>query len=99
MGGDVESMIRQLVDAAFKLVREERAREVEDSAARGVEDRILDQLLPLWPASATETRERWERSRESLRAQLRKGELDHRQITIQVSDTPRMPFNVVGMGG
>ncbi|HKK70496.1 MAG TPA: ATP-dependent protease ATPase subunit HslU [Candidatus Krumholzibacteria bacterium] len=99
VGGDVESMIRQLVDAAFKLVREERAREVEDSAARGVEDRILDQLLPPLASVGDETRERWERSRESLRAQLRKGELDHRQITIQVSDTPRMPFNVVGMGG
>ena len=99
VGGDVESMIRQLVDAAFKLVREERAKDVEEAAARGVEDRILDQLLPPLAGVGDETRERWERSRESLRAQLRRGELDQRRISIQITEGPKLPFGVVGMGG
>ena len=46
VGGDVESMIRSLVDDAYDLVREELSQEVEEAAARGVEDRILDQLPP-----------------------------------------------------
>ena len=99
VGGDVESMVRQLVDAAYDLVREEGAAEVEEAAARGVEDRILDQLLPPLSGVGDETRERWERSREALREQLRRGDLEDRQISIQVNAGAKMPFNVIGMGG
>lgn len=46
VGRDVESMIRDLVDTAVNMVRSEREAEVEDRAARNVEERLLDLLLP-----------------------------------------------------
>jgi ATP-dependent HslUV protease ATP-binding subunit HslU len=46
VGRDVESMVRDLVDASISMVREEREAEVEEDAERRVEDRILDLLLP-----------------------------------------------------
>ncbi len=50
VGRDVESMVRDLVDVAVNLVREEREAEVEDLAADRVEERLLDVLLPPLPA-------------------------------------------------
>ncbi len=47
VGRDVESMIRDLVDTAVNMIRAEREDEVEDEAARRVEDRLLDMLLPM----------------------------------------------------
>ncbi|MEX0892057.1 MAG: AAA family ATPase, partial [Gemmatimonadota bacterium] len=46
VGRDVESMIRDLVDMAVNLVRDEREAEVEEEAQRRVEERLLDLLLP-----------------------------------------------------
>jgi ATP-dependent HslUV protease ATP-binding subunit HslU len=46
VGRDVESMIRDLVDFAVNMVREEREAEVEELAAQQVEERLLDLLLP-----------------------------------------------------
>src|SRR6187401_3060861 len=46
VGRDVESMVRDLVEIAVKLVREEREKEVRDRAAQAAEERLLDLLLP-----------------------------------------------------
>lgn len=51
VGRDVESMVRDLVDFAVNMVRDEREAEVEEEAARRVEDRLLDLLLPPLPAA------------------------------------------------
>jgi len=53
VGRDVESMIRDLVEIAIDMVREERLEEVEDRAEMNAEERLLDVLLPPPPASPT----------------------------------------------
>jgi ATP-dependent HslUV protease ATP-binding subunit HslU len=54
VGRDVESIVRDLVEIAIDMVREEKLEEVEDKAELSAEERILDLLLPPSPASATE---------------------------------------------
>jgi ATP-dependent HslUV protease ATP-binding subunit HslU len=82
VGRDVESMIRDLVDIAIDMVREERLDEVADRAELNAEDRLLDLLLPPQP----EPSETAESSREKLRARLRDGKLDERLVELEVKD-------------
>ena len=53
VGRDVESIVRDLVEIAIDLVREEKLEDVEDKAELNAEDRLLDLLLPPTPAAAT----------------------------------------------
>ena len=98
VGGDVDSMIRQLAEAAAKLVREELRAGLEHDAEKAVEDRLLDLLLPPLVGVGDETRERWERSRASLRDQLHRGELDLRKVTVEVKQNTSLPLGMVGIG-
>src|SRR6185503_15908052 len=82
VGRDVESMIRDLVDIAIDMVREERLDEVADRAEMNAEDRLLDLLMPATP----EPSESAERTREKLRERLREGKLDERLVEIEVKD-------------
>ena len=89
VGRDVESMIRDLVEIAIDMVREERLEEVEDSAEMNAEERLLDVLLPPPPARrrtgrkarlTLPGRDSHQRSREKLRQQFREGKLDERIV-------------------
>src|SRR6201990_3250510 len=79
VGRDVESMIRDLVETAIDMIREEKLDEVADRAEQAAEERVLDLLLtptltPSVPGSEAELasqREQTDRTREKLRAQLR----------------------------
>src|SRR5579862_2024422 len=82
VGRDVESMIRDLVEIAIDMVREERLDEVEDRAERNAEERLLDLLMPAQP----EESESAERTREKLRERLRAGKLDDRMVEIDVRE-------------
>jgi len=82
VGRDVESMIRDLVDIAIDMVREERLDEVADRAERNAEDRLLELLMPDQP----EPSESIERTREKLREKLRAGKLDDRLVEIDVRE-------------
>ena len=82
VGRDVESMIRDLVDIAIEMVREERLDEVADRAEKNAEERLLDLLMPPQP-EPTETAER---TREKLREKLHQGKLDDRLVEIDVKD-------------
>ncbi|MFZ5833429.1 MAG: ATP-dependent protease ATPase subunit HslU [Planctomycetota bacterium] len=102
-GRDVESMVRELVENAIGLVREEERAKVEDEARRRVEERILDILAPTPPAFDTtpngpESPERFHRTREKLRAMLHAGELEERRIelTLEQRAVPMM-FTGAGM--
>src|SRR5213595_394846 len=77
VGRDVESMIRDLVEIAIDMVRQEKLEDVADKAELNAEERVLDLLLPPMPlpsgASDDSNRtatEQWNRTREKLRAQL-----------------------------
>src|SRR5437763_7718708 len=82
VGRDVESMIRDLVDIAIDMVREERLDEVADRAEINAEERMLDLLMP----PVAEPSETLERTREKLRERLREGKLDERMVEIEVKD-------------
>ncbi|MFN3158203.1 MAG: ATP-dependent protease ATPase subunit HslU [Rubinisphaera brasiliensis] len=104
-GRDVESMIRDLVEAAITLVRDKKREEVRDKAEERVEDRILDLLLPAQPASwspdvkAEDTENRHSRNRQKFREMLRKGQLEEREVELKVEQKgSSMPmFSNVGM--
>jgi ATP-dependent HslUV protease ATP-binding subunit HslU len=91
VGRDVESMIRDLVDIAIDMIREEEIYRVEEEAERLVTEEILNALLP--SSDTDEEREESVRStREKLRAKLEKGELEERYIEIMVEEpvTPQL---------
>jgi ATP-dependent HslUV protease ATP-binding subunit HslU len=82
VGRDVESMIRDLVDVAIDMVREERLEQVEDRAEQQAEERLLDLLMPPQPESTEST----ERTREKLREKLHAGRLDDRTVEVDVKE-------------
>src|ERR1700735_1317845 len=84
VGRDVESMIRDLVDIAIDMIREEKLEEVGDRAEAAAETRLLELLVPPAPQDA----ETVERSREKLRERLREGKLDERVVELEVKDRP-----------
>src|SRR5947209_4669474 len=91
-GRDVESMIRDLLDSSIALVREEMTDSVKEPAEAQVEDRLIDLLLGQAAGAGAgaadyaddEMRQKRQRTREKLREQLRAGELEDRQVELQV---------------
>jgi ATP-dependent HslUV protease ATP-binding subunit HslU len=82
VGRDVESMVRDLVEIAIDMVREEKLEEVADRAERNAEERMLDLLMPPQPEGV----ESVEKSREKLRERLRAGKLDDRIVEVDVKE-------------
>src|SRR6266851_2290171 len=82
VGRDVESMIRDLVDIAIDMVREERLDEVAERAEANAEERLLDLLMPPRPENSDSS----ERTREKLRERLKIGKLDERLVEIDVKE-------------
>ena len=101
-GRDVESMIRELVENAIGLVREQEMAAVEEVAHRHVDDRLLDLLVPP-PTSfdvgvdTDESPDRYERSREKMRAMLAGGELEEREVEIKIEQKAQAMM-IPGMG-
>jgi ATP-dependent HslUV protease ATP-binding subunit HslU len=92
VGRDVEQIIRDLMEAAIGLVREDKRKAVSAKAHLMAEERVLDALVGDNAQQST---------RESFRQKLRDGELDDKEIEIQVADTGGgMPaFDIPGMPG
>jgi len=87
VGRDVESIIRDLVDVSLKLHREQAMEQVAHRAQDATEERILDALLP--PARGEQSEEeRNSSTRQIFRKKLREGELDDKEIDIEVSSAP-----------
>ncbi|MDF1822705.1 MAG: ATP-dependent protease ATPase subunit HslU [Alcanivoracaceae bacterium] len=82
VGRDVESIIRDLMETAIKLLREQEMRKQHQRAEDAAEDRILDALLP--PARGEESSD--SATRQTFRKKLRQGELDEREIDIEVAE-------------
>ncbi len=101
VGRDVESMVRDLVELAVDMVKEERITEVREKARRAAEERILDLLLPPLPSAAdyddqaSTIREQAQRTREKLREQLREGRLDHKHVEIEVREKTFPSFEII----
>jgi len=109
VGRDVESMIRDLVEIAIDMIREERMAEVADKAEEQAENRLLDLLLPAPPAASTppaagfalpgDNSDSHSRSREKLRQQLREGALDDRQVEVEVQERSMPTFEIISNQG
>src|SRR5512145_1979290 len=91
VGRDVDSIIRDLVDISIKQTRETEVKKVATRAQDAAEDRVLDILLP--PARdvgfAAGSREDAGATRQKFRKKLREGELDDKEIEIEVSSMPQ----------
>jgi ATP-dependent HslUV protease ATP-binding subunit HslU len=110
VGRDVESMVRDLVETAIDMVREEKLDEVAERAEQAAEERVLDLLLPpsappidssapnAQQAEALR-KEQAERTREKLRAQLREGKLDSRLVEVEVRERSMPAFEIVSNQG
>jgi ATP-dependent HslUV protease ATP-binding subunit HslU len=115
VGRDVESMIRDLVEIAVDMVREEKLEEVEDRAELNAEERLLDLLLPPSPTSAASgapgpvvldgtsfppaSQESHNRTREKLRQQFRESKLDDRTVEIDVRERSTPSFEIISNQG
>ncbi|WP_370322935.1 ATP-dependent protease ATPase subunit HslU [Oricola sp.] len=93
VGRDVEQIVRDLVEAGISLVREKKREEVKAKAHVNAEQRVLDALVGPGASPAT---------KDSFRKKLREGQLDDKEIEVEISDTSGggMPgFEVPGMPG
>src|ERR1700677_1949165 len=115
VGRDVESMIRDLVEIAIEMVREEKLEDVSDKAELNAEERLLDILLPPPPparpaeapqagfvlegTTSSSSGESQSRTREKLRQQLREGKLDDRMVEIDVRERAFPSFEIISNQG
>ncbi len=113
VGRDVESMVRDLVEVAIDMVREEKVDDVAEKAEQNAEERLLDLLLPPPPlvrkhekipgdndeGRAAAVQEQFQRTREKLRAQLREGKLDGREVEVETRDRSMPAFEIISSQG
>ncbi len=92
VGRDVESIVRDLVEVAIGLVRESRRKDVQAKAHIGAEERVLDALVGSTASPGT---------RDSFRRKLRSGDLDEKEIEVEIATGASGPpmFEVPGMPG
>ncbi|MGH1471785.1 MAG: ATP-dependent protease ATPase subunit HslU [Cellvibrionaceae bacterium] len=86
VGRDVESIIRDLVETSIKQHREQAINKVNFRAENAAEERILDALLP--PARGDDSETTESSTRQVFRKKLREGELDEKEIEIDLATTP-----------
>ncbi len=95
VGKEVDSIIRELMEVAIKLVKEDAFKRNKVRAEEAAEERILDALLPA--PSATPDEKQSNHTRQIFRKKLREGELDDREIDIRVTEKAQ-GFNIIGGG-
>src|SRR5947209_6196977 len=111
VGRDVESIVRDLMEIAIDMVREERLEEVEDKAELNAEERLLDLLFPptqqsspsaglaLGAGDGERGTDSPSRTREKLRQQLREGKLDERTVELDVRERSMPAFEIISNQG
>ena len=92
VGRDVEQIVRDLVESAIVMVREQKRAEVESKASDAAEERLLDALVGEDAQSST---------REAFRRKLRDGDLDDKPVDLDLTDTsnPMQMMDIPGAGG
>jgi ATP-dependent HslUV protease ATP-binding subunit HslU len=101
-GRDVESMVRELVENAIGLVRAKEQERVEPAAKKRVEERLLDLLVPAPQhfdvgVDSPDSPDRYERTREKMRAMLVAGEMETRKVEISIEQKAHAMM-IPGMG-
>src|SRR5271166_907759 len=100
-GRDVESMIRDLIEIAIGLVKQEQRKLVETQATERVTEKLLDLLLPhstTWDPEDKGENERNQRTREKMKARLAAGDLEERlvELNIEQKTVPVQIFSALG---
>src|SRR6185437_4240397 len=91
VGRDVEQIVRDLMEIGLALTREARRKEVRAKAHHAAEERVLDALVGPGAGPAT---------RDSFRKKLRAGDLDDKEIEVELTAAQNMPmFELPGGGG
>ncbi len=97
VGRDVESIIRDLIEASIKMLREQKIKEAADRASDAAEERVLDALLP--PARVEDSvGDRNSNTRQLFRKKLREGDLDDKEIEIELK-APTMGVEIMAPPG
>jgi len=106
VGRDVESIVRDLVELAIEMVREEKLEDISDKAELNAEERLLDLLLPPitpradgLPQDPPPAEDSQSRTREKLRHQLREGKLDEKMVEIDVREKSFPAFEIISNQG
>ncbi|MEJ7623169.1 MAG: ATP-dependent protease ATPase subunit HslU [Pyrinomonadaceae bacterium] len=106
VGRDVESMIRELADVAVDMAKQAAFEDVKPRAEQNVEERLLDILLPQASRYSddsdleeAEREQKYSRTREKLREQLKRGDLDERLIDIETQDRSTATIDFIGGQG
>ena len=97
VGRDVESIIRDLSDAAVKLTREIEFEKVKSRAEEAAEERVLDILLPM-PRKFGDDEEQSGNTREKFRSMLREGKLSEKEIEVELN-IPAMGVEIMAPPG
>ncbi len=91
VGRDVEQIVRDLLEISIGLVKETRRKDVDGRAQLAAEERVLDALVGVASSPAT---------RESFRKKLRAGEMDDKEIDLEIAQSSQPPmFDLPGMAG
>jgi len=100
VGRDVESIIRELVEASFKMVKAEKLEEVKEKAKKIAEEKVLDYLVPKKIRKYGTFTEPEEESptREKFRQMLHEGKLDDKLIEIEIEEKPTVVGGVIVPG-
>jgi len=93
VGRDVEAIIRDLTDAAVKMLREQEKQKVEQQASQAAEDRLLEVLLPTPKSRKSDHDEETKTkvshtTRDRLLTKLRRGDLDDKEVDIELQSSP-----------
>ncbi len=99
VGRDVESMVRELVEVSYQMVKREYMERVRERARRLAEERILDYLVPQQFTSFGIREAPSAGKREEIRERLRKGDLDDRVIEIDVQEKVVPMVGIAGPPG
>lgn len=88
VGRDVESMVRDLANAALSLVKREQREKNKDKIDEFIENKILEKLLPPLPKGVSdEKQEEYKNSLAKMRTRLRNGDLDESMIEIEIAQS------------
>ncbi|MCV3386491.1 ATP-dependent protease ATPase subunit HslU [Campylobacter lari] len=88
VGRDVESMVRDLANAALNLVKNEEKEKNKDKINEFIENKILEKLLPPLPKGVSEEKqEEYQNSLEKMRVKLKAGDLDDSMIEVEISQS------------
>ncbi|MDW8095373.1 MAG: ATP-dependent protease ATPase subunit HslU [Aquificaceae bacterium] len=98
VGRDVESMVRELVEASYQMVKQEKMQEVKERAKRLAEDRLLDYLVPQQLSFGMRGIQDTGK-REEMREKLRRGELDEKIVEVDVQEKVMPLIGIAGPPG